>query len=269
MEQKASESNAALLKLVQDINPLFSLSREHQTSGTATLMSGDLALRPAPHAVRTTPFSNTKTAPANGTIGAEMVGSVVAAHSSPAKFDHQGPWSGLQELNLIRSEIGSKEFTNFGKERQAQVVWDEKKVISPPRAELTISWLEVEIVKIADYSRSLAVFAEGRQKFLKDSMSSSIDEWLQAFEHNLNQWAESPNATRAEKQSRQLQAQGLLLALNKAVLSVNGVSRRMMYRALQDAGIDRVFDKLRKVLRSVAIEKEIETFEDDMETLDE
>lgn len=41
-----------------------------------------------------------------------------------------------------------------------------------------------------------------------------------------------------------------------------------MYDALREADTERVFAKLRKVLRSVVIEREIDTFENDMAALD-
>ena len=59
-----------------------------------------------------------------------------------------------------------------------------------------------------------------------------------------------------------------MLSLNKFMASIDVATRRLAYNTLSEGGIERVLDKVRKTLQSVAVEKEIEIFHDDVEMMD-
>lgn len=61
-----------------------------------------------------------------------------------------------------------------------------------------------------------------------------------------------------EKQRRQKDGHALMLNLNSKISQVDGLDRKQIYKALENNGIEKTFQKLREGLHSVAVVKEIQ-----------
>jgi len=97
----------------------------------------------------------------------------------------------------------------------------------------------------------------------KEVLTERVHGWLQGFEGTVESWTHAPATTKEEKQLRQNYTLKLMLALNSNVARVDDTIKKVLYAAMERGGIGRVFEKLRKCLRAVMVEKEIETFEDE------
>ena len=92
-----------------------------------------------------------------------------------------------------------------------------------------------------------------------------VNLWIQLFQCSIHQWTVSAQASKEEKQLRIRDSHLALLALDRAIATTDKHKRQILCNTMVKRKIDQIFAKLRALLRSVSVEKEIEVFEDMLE----
>lgn len=167
--------------------------------------------------------------------------------------------SNIRKLNQERLTVGAKEFQRFGESRvvrnnttgEARVFLDDEQ--------------PTQLITRLQCICNLACSTGKRNKVFRGLLKRKTALWLQDFEHVVDYWEASPRASKEEKQGRIHDSHTILLTLNQTMAAADRDNRRMLYSAMAECRIGRVFGKLRSTLRSVIVEKEIEYFEDEGE----
>lgn len=270
IRDQAQQSNAELLKLINGIHAAVSKPSQNIILPEPMLLN-DPNPTPAPDAgyqgssvqahfassnpVRLPTFP--KPSPSNSTLMPQH-GETAAPQFSPD----------LLEINKSRSAIGLEQFMRF--KRQNRI----PEAVPRPESETdpnnffgvehpTIPQVAAELEKIVFNMSSRSKSASTSS----DTVTQRLHRWLQGFEAIIQSWPTKSAGTKADKQRRQEDGHALMLNLNSKISQANGPVRTQIYEALDDGGIERIFEKLRESLRSVAVEKEIQIYEDERDPL--
>ena len=245
IEEQAVKSNEALLKAVREIREFASeppqqslpqISYPFRHNGNLQIVSAE------------------EQQPASCIQPSELPGAQSdSSHEQPAE---------LRWLNQGRFILGNREFQHFGETRLISSIASKPRAARRSTAEkqLTIAGLMKEIDSIASGQYN-ASHVESRNEV------DAISAWTKRFEELVDRWRANPTKRELEKQTRLERMQTLLLSLNRVMATREDITRRVWYRVMVEHGIERIFDKLRALLRSVTIEKEIQAFDEDLEEL--
>lgn len=194
-----------------------------------------------------------KPSPSNSTLMPQH-GEAVAPQLSPD----------LLEINKSRSAIGLEQFVRFRRQNRIPVAVPRPEPETDPNSFFgvqhpTVPQVAAELEKIVFNmsSRSKSTSTSS------DIVTQRLHRWLQGFEAIVQSWPTKSAGTKADKQRRQEDGHALMLNLNSKISQANGPVRTQIYEALDDGGIERIFEKLRESLRSLAVEKEIDIYEDE------
>lgn len=165
----------------------------------------------------------------------------------------------LVTLNHERYNIGRNEFEQFGK---ATIIQSTPQRQGPVTVEKLFTFPEA--------TEQLKQAASKQQTGPRESpcvTASTVSAWMEGFKALLDEWTVTPSDNKTEKQSRQTEAHALLLTLKNAISNVGDANRRVLYMTATEQDIEHIFDKLRIILGSVSVEKEIQAFEEELEDL--
>lgn len=172
----------------------------------------------------------------------------------------------LLEINKSRFAVGQEQFMRFGRYRRIP-----QAVLRPESETGPSSFFGVEHPTVPQIAAELERIVFNMSS-IRNGTSTSNDivtqqqhRWLQGFEVIVQSWPITPAATKEIKQRRQKDGHALMLSLNSKISQANDTVRKRIYAALDKGGIERIFENLRESLRSVAVEKEIQIYEDDRE----
>lgn len=175
----------------------------------------------------------------------------------------------LVEINRSRSAIGREQLLRF---RRQNCISDAMPKLQPetdPNSFFrvdhpTVSQVAMELEKIVSKLNSKGV----QTRSSNEIMTQRLHRWLQGFEAVVNSWPSRSAGTKVEKQQQQKDGHALMVELNLKLSQANGIVKKQIYLVLDRNGIDRIFEKLREKLGAVMVEKEIQTYEDERETLE-
>lgn len=270
IQDQAQQSNVELFRLMNDIHAAVSNPIQHAVSPEPMLVDDSSPTPAADTSYRGLSFrarlaSSTSTSP---TPFPEPGHSNLS--QTPQQCQGVAPHlsSDLLEINKSRSAIGQEQFLLFGRQNRI-----------PQAVPIPVSGTDPNSIFGVGHPTVLQVAAElekivvkmgsriNRTSTLDEVMTQRLHRWLQGFEAIVQSWSITSAPTRVEKQRRQKDGHALMLNLNSKISQVNGPARKNIYKALENDGIERIFQQLRESLRSVAVEKEIQLYEDENETL--
>ncbi|KAL8825732.1 MAG: hypothetical protein Q9191_004235 [Dirinaria sp. TL-2023a] len=168
---------------------------------------------------------------------------------------HEQP-AGLRMLNLERFTLGNREFQHFG-QTHTQLTPGRLRAARRSVATMEKQLTVVELVREID---SIAIGQQNTNQVESSGEADAISAWIRRFEGLVDKWRANSTKHHVEEKTRREGMQTLLLSLNRVMAAREDGNRRLWYRVMLDRGIERIFDKLRALLRSVTVEKEIQTF---------
>jgi hypothetical protein len=164
-------------------------------------------------------------------------------------------------LNERRQSIGAKGFKDF------------QEKYHPPKPPSTPPFLTLEIPTVPqlvdglDYVFRPFPLATTRQTVAnRDERKKEILRWTEALDYLLNSWVSeltsSAPASKEAKQAKGNEMADLLVHLNGLIDESDDRMKRVFYQGTEQGEIDGVLDKLQRVTKSVRGMKEVEEFED-------
>ena len=246
IEDEAARSNEVLLKLVREIHESVKVPvqqpklqallamRSRGSSQIANTRNQQLALEPRASEVR-----------------------------EDQHYYHIQP-DALKTLNQERFIQGCQEFEQFGKTHfipsSASRPYAARRSAASMDKQLTMAQLVQEIDFIASRQDS----ADPEEPLNEVDVISA---WTRHLGQLVDKWSTNSTKRQIETKSRLAGMHKLLLTLNRLMATRENMNRRVWYTVMAERGIQRIFDKVRASLRSVTIEKEIQTFEEGLEEL--
>lgn len=271
IQEQVQHSNAELLSLVNGIHAIVSKSSQNEPSPEPMILDHQGPL-PDPNA---------------GYRGMSVQANF--ASSSPKKFNllqkrsHQSSSlmpqhsteitpslsTDLLEINRSRSAIGREQLLRFRRQNRNSDAVHKQKSETDPNSFFrvdhpTVSQATIELEQIVSQLNSRG----NRTRTSNEIATQQLHRWLQGFEAIVNSWPSKSVATKVDKQQQQKDGHALMVNLNSELDRANGIVKKQIYEALDRNGIDRIFERLRAGLGSVMVEKEIQTYEDEKESLE-
>ena len=174
----------------------------------------------------------------------------------------------LLDINRSRSAIGREQLLRFRMQNRNSDAVPKHKSETEPNSFFrvdhpTVSQATIELEQIVSQLNSRG----NRTRTSNEIATQQLHRWLQGFEAIVNSWPSKSAATKVDKQQQQKDGHALMVNLNSELDRANGIVKKQIFEALDRNGIDRIFERLRASLGSVMVEKEIQTYEDEKESL--
>lgn len=175
----------------------------------------------------------------------------------------------LLEINRSRSAIGREQYMLF---RRQNATSDAVPGLESEREPNSFFRVDQPTVSQAAMELEQIVFKlssrSKRTRTPNEIATQQLHRWLQGCEAIINSWPSTAAATKVDKQRQQKDGHALMVNLNSTLSQANSSVKQQIYEALDRNGIDRIFERLRDRLHSVMVEKEIQIYEDEKESLE-
>jgi len=259
LQNRAMQSNASLLQLVQDIHSVVLESKNSPLFTPSTQSPSEALPRPLASNPGYANVSFVDTVSREGPQ-AMKIRSIDAyygtARMNPKASKNNLP-SAIVSLNVRRQSIGAKKFTEY-KQKDAPISRPSFLTADVP----TVPQLHHGLVYIF---RSFPRSTPRQMDMAWETRKSEMSRWTRTLDHLLY----SPGPTSSLNQEleglQQSDLIDLLVHLNEEIEKADVQMRGLFYQASATAQIDQVLDNLLRVSKSVRAMKEAEEFADERE----